>query len=620
MDTQWRRTSYSALSAPADAGPGVGTEAEVAPDDDGLLPDDQGADAVPSDVPPRDELPGPWIPGSEVASPMAGLPVGATFGSLVHAVLEHTDPASPDRHQALLDSIEAQAHFWPAGLAPEQYDELADALEAVYDSPLGPLAGNVSLGSITVADRLAELDFEFPLAGGDSPSAHNGDLLLSDLAPILEEHLAEGDPVREWARTLRGAPWGAQPLRGYLTGSIDVVLRVGETYLVVDYKTNWLGPFDEPLTASAYDPSALAAAMGHSSYPLQAILYAVVAHRFLRGRLRDYEPDRHLGGVLYLYLRGMWPRDSSHRRASLWSVLLVATVRDGVSHFRPLGRGPAMSISPTNPIDQLSEFDARRARDATGVLAELNAAGVLHAGDVHLAQTLAKSTEPSPARPMEQRELVELAIALTARGLREGSICVDLEVEVEALAESHPIGWPDSQEWLKVLQSDEVTRAGALVIDDGLVYLQRFHHQEVSLAESLAHRAALPPLPFDAEALGEAAAWVFPPDASYDAQRNAALTAVAARTSVLTGGPGTGKTTAIAGLLALLWINAQASPSDTGAATKPTPRRLRIALAAPTAKAALRLKRPFTPRSLESLSAPVNTLQTWWKSPKSGVR
>lgn len=248
-----------------------------------------------------------------------------------------------------------------------------------------------------------------------------------------------------------------------------------------------------------------------------------------------------------------------------------------------------MSISPTNPIDQLSEFDARRARDATGVLAELNAAGVLHAGDVHLAQTLAKSTEPSPARPMEQRELVELAIALTARGLREGSICVDLEVEVEALAESHPIGWPDSQEWLKVLQSDEVTRAGALVIDDGLVYLQRFHHQEVSLAESLAHRAALPPLPFDAEALGEAAAWVFPPDASYDAQRNAALTAVAARTSVLTGGPGTGKTTAIAGLLALLWINAQGGPGATDAAES-SPRRLRIALAAPTAKAALRLE------------------------------
>ena len=35
------------------------------------------------------------------------------------------------------------------------------------------------------------------------------------------------------------------------------------------------------------------------------ILYAVVLHRYLRWRLRDYDPERHLGGVLYLYVRGM---------------------------------------------------------------------------------------------------------------------------------------------------------------------------------------------------------------------------------------------------------------------------------------------------------------------------
>jgi exodeoxyribonuclease V beta subunit len=83
------------------------------------------------------------------------------------------------------------------------------------------------------------------------------------------------------------------------------VLRTGGRYLVVDYKTNWLGPADEPLTAAAYRPEALAEAMGHSSYPLQALLYAVVAHRFLRWRLPGYDPRRHLGGVLYLYVRGM---------------------------------------------------------------------------------------------------------------------------------------------------------------------------------------------------------------------------------------------------------------------------------------------------------------------------
>src|SRR3712207_7197507 len=50
-------------------------------------------------------------------------------------------------------------------------------------------------------------------------------------------------------------------------------------------------------------PDRLEAAMTHSSYPLQALLYAVVLHRFLRWRLPDYDPEQHLGGVLYLYVR-----------------------------------------------------------------------------------------------------------------------------------------------------------------------------------------------------------------------------------------------------------------------------------------------------------------------------
>ncbi|HYH35086.1 MAG TPA: exodeoxyribonuclease V subunit beta, partial [Nocardioides sp.] len=102
---------------------------------------------------------------------------------------------------------------------------------------------------------------------------------------------------------------GEQELRGYLAGSIDVVMRVpgpeGPRFLVVDYKSNRLGHLDAPLTSADYDQPALAAAMAHSSYPLQALLYAAVLHRFLRWRLSGYDPERHLGGVLYLYLRGM---------------------------------------------------------------------------------------------------------------------------------------------------------------------------------------------------------------------------------------------------------------------------------------------------------------------------
>ncbi len=248
-------------------------------------------------------------PALATPSPMAELPVGADFGSLVHGVLEHADPQAPDHAgdlaAELRSHLDEQLVQWPVAVDP---DLLVTALVAVTDTPLGPLAGGMTLRDVPLRDRLRELDFELPLAGGDL--GLTGDVTLGDLAPLLRRHLPEGDPVRGFADALDRPELGGQSLRGYLTGSIDVVLRVRDAsdavrYLVVDYKTNWLGPRDEPLTAAAYVPEALDAAMGHSDYPLQALLYAVVLHRFLRWRQPGYDPETHLGGVLYLYLRGM---------------------------------------------------------------------------------------------------------------------------------------------------------------------------------------------------------------------------------------------------------------------------------------------------------------------------
>ena len=294
VDTSWRRTSYSSLSAPAAAealaAVGVGSEPEVVPRADEVLGPVQVV--APSLAAP--------------ASPMAGLPVGATFGSLVHAVLEHADPGAPDHggdlRAELRRTIEEQLVWWPQEV---DRDELADALVAVCESPLGPLAGGTTLRDVGRGDRLCELDFELPLGGGDLRDARAGFSRLGDIAPLLRRHLPEDDPVRAYADALARPVLGGQDLVGYLTGSVDVVLRVDGRFLVVDYKTNWLGPRDTELTAAAYAPDALAAAMGHSDYPLQALLYAVVLHRFLRWRLPGYDPDSHFGGVLYLYLRGM---------------------------------------------------------------------------------------------------------------------------------------------------------------------------------------------------------------------------------------------------------------------------------------------------------------------------
>ncbi|MEV5000116.1 UvrD-helicase domain-containing protein [Nocardioides sp. LML1-1-1.1] len=299
VDVEWRRTSYSALSnvdlATAQALPGVASEPEVVVKDD---------EDVELEVRPAG-------PGAGVPSPMAELPVGATFGSLVHAVLEHADPGAPDLRAELLAHVDEQLGWWPVELDREV---LADALVAVLDSPLGPLMDDVTLRRIGTRDRLCELDFELPLARGDDWSAADDTVLLGDVATLLRRHLPEGDPVRGYAETLDNPLLGGQVLRGYLTGSVDVVLRVPGAdqprYVVVDYKTNWLGPAEEPLTAASYDKAALDEAMGHSDYPLQALLYAVVLHRFLRWRQPGYDPAVHLGGVAYLYLRGMCGPDT----------------------------------------------------------------------------------------------------------------------------------------------------------------------------------------------------------------------------------------------------------------------------------------------------------------------
>ena len=88
----------------------------------------------------------------------------------------------------------------------------------------------------------------------------------------------------------------------------------GPRFAVVDYKTNWLGPIGpegrEPLTSAHYTPPRLAEAMIAAHYPLQALLYSVALHRYLRWRLPGYEPEHHLGGVLYLFVRGMCGPDT----------------------------------------------------------------------------------------------------------------------------------------------------------------------------------------------------------------------------------------------------------------------------------------------------------------------
>jgi exodeoxyribonuclease V alpha subunit len=215
-------------------------------------------------------------------------------------------------------------------------------------------------------------------------------------------------------------------------------------------------------------------------------------------------------------------------------------------------------------VEPVDTANWRRAVGASGLLAAFNEAAVIDASDVLVAQRLCAMAE-------ETDERVALAVALVVRGLRAGSVCLDLR-SVEAQIDDADLPWPAVDGWLEaVWASPLLGPPHVLRRQEHLLYLDRYWREEVQVADDLltmVSRKAVPATD-DVDRL-------FP--AGYEEQRDAAEIALSQRVTVLTGGPGTGKTTTVARLLALF-----AGQAGSGA-------RLRIALAAPTGKAAARLQ------------------------------
>ncbi len=268
IDRRWRMTSFTGLTRQRGAAARAQDfDAEMVAE--GALPESRGGDKN-----------------------IFTFPRGARAGQLIHAVFETIDFTREDR-AALTRAIEVQLRRF--GFDPQWQQTLERLVDTVLAAKLDA-AGTLSLNAIGNEAKLVELEFHYPLAPLTSERM-NG--LLTDFAGYsADEH---------------GLSFA--PLRGMMTGFIDLVFVHQGRFYLLDYKSNHLGAH-----RADYGAERLEAAMREHRYDLQYLIYTVALHRYLKIRVPGYDYHSHFGGVYYLFVRGMDPSDDT---------------RPGVYHARP---------------------------------------------------------------------------------------------------------------------------------------------------------------------------------------------------------------------------------------------------------------------------------------------
>jgi exodeoxyribonuclease V beta subunit len=234
------------------------------------------------------------VPDADVVDRRFG---GSRFGNVLHAALEHVDFAAwSDWRKG--NAPRAQAEALAAALRAEGYAD-ADLDDGV--ATLTSLVGNTLTVALPEGGRLcdlpadarrAELEFHFAL----QPTSIDTLLALLHAHDVLPERHAFGLRRR---------------LEGLMTGKIDLTYAAGGRYYLLDYKSNRLPD---------YAPASLAQAMVHSEYDLQALIYTLALHRWLRFRLGDaYDYARDFGGARYLFCRGLDAGNDDARGIHAWT-------------------------------------------------------------------------------------------------------------------------------------------------------------------------------------------------------------------------------------------------------------------------------------------------------------
>ena len=267
-------TSFTALSANRVLPPSAHTPAESeVPDHDQSEADSSAqsaADEAEEKPPERNAF---------------SFPRGIQVGTCLHRIFEILG----ERRERELETV-CEEQLKRAGIDSQWNETARDMVEKTLGTELfEPGRSGFRLGEIE--KRLTELEFCFPV----------NSLRRADLGELLQQY---GYPDLLGDGQDQGQDQSAQTIDGYLRGFIDLTVEHEGRWYILDYKSNWLGG-----KAEDYDGDRLEAAMSGHRYQLQYLIYLLALHRYLKIRLggKNYAYDRHIGGVFYLFLRGMNP-------------------------------------------------------------------------------------------------------------------------------------------------------------------------------------------------------------------------------------------------------------------------------------------------------------------------
>jgi exodeoxyribonuclease V beta subunit len=236
----------------------------------------------------HEELPDWDNVGPTNADPLPGegifaFPRGTKAGICLHDILERLDFASTDEVITKLVNDRLQAHDLDQ---PGHVEAVCQMLRNLLRLPLATGRPGFNLAQISPAERLNELEFYFPVQGVAPVRLHDllGKSGWSSTVPVQLGRLA------------------FDPIKGFLKGFIDLVFRFEDRFYLVDWKSNWLGNRVED-----YSPAAIKDEMRGNHYFIQHHLYTVALHKYLSLRVPGYDYEKHFGGVVYLFLRGLDP-------------------------------------------------------------------------------------------------------------------------------------------------------------------------------------------------------------------------------------------------------------------------------------------------------------------------